>query len=197
MTDTSKEVLYLASKNKHKLEELTAMIGSDFEVRLCTELDPEISWEETGDTFAANAKIKADAVRRLTDCAVLADDSGLEVASLGGAPGVYSSRYAGTDGDDAANNRKLLKELDGVNQREARFVCCLAYVAKDGDTKVFEGYCGGRIIEEARGQHGFGYDPLFAVGGGDRTLAEYSAQEKNTISHRKRALEAFCAEVLG
>lgn len=199
MSIESKEILYLASKNQHKLEELRAILGSSFDVRLCSELDPHIAWEETGSTFSENALIKARVVRSRTSCAVLADDSGLEVEALDGAPGIYSSRFGGVDGDDKRNNQKLLEELEKVDAAaplSARFVCCLAYVSQEGQERIFEGYCHGEITKEARGQEGFGYDPHFVVQGTDRTLAEHGSEEKNAISHRKKALEKFSAEVL-
>lgn len=197
--------LYLASNNRHKLDELAAMLGPRFRVALARELDPAIDWDESGTTFEANARIKAEVVREALaakglSAAVLADDSGLEVLALGGAPGVISSRYAGKDGDDGANNRKLLKELEGVPaaRRAARFVCVLCFVDEQGVERYFRGTCEGRIVENAdaaRGEHGFGYDPLFLVGGGARTLAEMTADEKNAVSHRRNAVEGWLRAV--
>ena len=195
MSHSSKEILYLASRNNHKLQELTEILGGRFDVRLCTELDPNIGWEETGGTFAENATIKALAVKHLTSCAVLADDSGLEVKALGGAPGVYSSRYAGVDGDDEGNNRKLIKEMVSIENRAARFVCHLAYIDGVGKISHFEGYLEGSILKEARGGGGFGYDPLFWVNPEKKALAELSAEEKNQISHRSNALQKFVLEI--
>ncbi len=193
--------LYLASNNRHKLDELAAMLGPRFRVLLARDLDPATSWDESGATFEANARIKAMVVRRQLEArglsaAVLADDSGLEVLALGGAPGVISSRYAGKDGDDVANNRKLLKDLEGVPaaRRAARFVCVLCFVDEEGVESYFRGTCEGRIVENtdaARGEHGFGYDPLFLVGEGGRTLAEMTADEKNGVSHRRHAVEGL------
>lgn len=192
-----RRLLYLASNNPHKAEELRDLTRGLFDVRLAKELDPGIGWDETGTTFAANAKIKADRVRRLTDAAVLADDSGLEVDALAGAPGVYSSRYAGRDGDDRANNAKLLRELADVadERRGARFVCTLYFVDEGGVGHVFRGTCEGRILHEPRGSHGFGYDPLFLVAGDTRAMAEMSEVEKNAISHRGRAVAAWLSSL--
>lgn len=196
-------ILYLASNNSHKLEELKAIAAprlGGLEVRLARDLDPKIDWDETGTTFAANARIKADVVLAAARAqgiraAVLADDSGLEVEALGGAPGVYSARYAGKDGDDAANNAKLLKELAGVpaERRGAKFVCVLHYIDWEGKHATFRGECLGSILMAARGGHGFGYDPLFLVAGTDRALAELPAAEKNAVSHRRRALDEWLA----
>ena len=184
--------LYLASKNIHKVNELKSMIDPTiWDLRSCVTLSPNIKWEESGTTFAENAKIKALAVRQYTEEAILADDSGLEVEALNGAPGIYSSRYAGQDGDDQANNRKLLKELNGVSNRKAQFVCCLVFIDANGKNETFEGKCKGKIIEEEKGIHGFGYDPLFIPEGKAETLAEISDLEKNQISHRKSAFDQW------
>ena len=200
--------LYLASNNAHKAEELSALLadltfgGTKFEVALARALDPALDWDESGSTFAANAQIKADAVRRLTSDAVLADDSGLEVEALGGAPGVHSSRYAGPEATDADNNAKLLGALAGKSlaERRARFVCTLYFlppVAANMGPKVFTGTLPGRITLEPKGAHGFGYDPLFLLeeppAYAHRSLAELPAAAKNAISHRARAFAAFAA----
>jgi XTP/dITP diphosphohydrolase len=191
--------LYLASNNLHKAEELGAMLaqaGQRVTVGLARELAPGIGWDESGDTFLANAKIKADTVRRHTREAVLADDSGLIVDALDGAPGVHSSRYAGKDGDDAANNAKLLRALAGLpaDRRAARFVCTLYFIGADGETQSFSGKCEGSIAFAPQGLHGFGYDPLFLVASaGGRTMAELTAEEKNALSHRRRAFDQFAA----
>ncbi len=187
--------LYLASHNRHKVEELGAMLGGRFRVLGAASLGPGVTWVESGDTFLANARIKADAVRRHTDEAVLADDSGLEVEALGGAPGVHSARYAGKDGDDQANNAKLLAAIRDLPDTAlaARFVCTLYFLDEDGAGHAFTGACRGRLIRHPRGAHGFGYDPLFVVDGFGRTLAELAADEKNRVSHRRAAVDAFCA----
>ena len=144
-----------------------------------------------GETFAGNARLKARALAaRHPGAWILADDSGLEVAALGGAPGVRSARYAGRDGDTLANNALLLKNLKGVSDRTARFTCAIVLIDPEGREHVVEGHCPGRILESPAGAGGFGYDPLFVPDGRDRTFAELPPEEKNAISHRGRALAA-------
>lgn len=192
-------ILYLASNNAHKAEELGAMLKGRFDVRLAKELKPGINWVEDGDTFEANARIKAETVRKYTKEPVLADDSGLMVDALRGAPGVLSARFAGKDGDDEANNAKLLEEIDPLPDRllTARFVCVLHYIDEHGKSHDFRGECRGRIVKTARGAHGFGYDPLFLVDGTDQTMAELPAEQKNAVSHRRRALDKWLAFLEG
>lgn len=191
-------VLYLATKNQGKRREIGAILQGICDVRTMDDLGVDIDWEESGATFHENAAIKARAVSAHTDQWVLADDSGLEVDALGGEPGVHSARWAGTDGDDEANRRKLLEKLEGIpkEKRQARFVCCLALsTSENGFTKsphgvrYFVGALDGSIATKARGLGGFGYDPLFIPKGGRKTLAELSAEEKNVLSHRRRALD--------
>jgi XTP/dITP diphosphohydrolase len=150
--------------------------------------------DEDADTFAGNAAKKALAALAATGLAALADDSGLEVDALGGAPGVRSARYAGPTQDDSANNAKLLGALTAVSdtRRSARFRCALVWVSGDGTRLIAEGTCEGTIAHAPRGSGGFGYDPLFIVGGSGRTMAELSPEEKNRISHRARA----CAKMV-
>ena len=145
--------------------------------------------EETGATFLANARLKARAIAQATGEIALADDSGLEVDALGGDPGVLSARYAGEEASDADNNAKLLAELSGIHgpNRRARFRCVLALVAPDGRELTADGRCEGFVLDAERGAGGFGYDPLFQPEGDTRALAEYSEDEKNSISHRGRA----------
>jgi len=191
---SSPQVLYLASNNAHKGEELKAMLGAAFDVRLARELVPDITWNETGETFLDNARIKAEALRLYTSASILADDSGLQVNALSGAPGVHSSRYAGEDGNDLANNTKLLGALRDVPtaRRQARFVCVLYYINASGEAHSFRGECPGRIAEEPRGTGGFGYDPLFIVDAtGGKSMAELTAAEKNELSHRRKAFDCF------
>jgi XTP/dITP diphosphohydrolase len=158
--------------------------------------------EETGGTFEANARLKAEHYSRFTGDCVLADDSGLEVEALGGAPGVRSARFAGGHGDDAANNRLLLERLQGVpeDRRRARFVCVLA-VARQGVTlATFRGTAAGRILEEPRGAGGFGYDPLFYSPAAGATFAELPPERKGAFSHRGQAvllLTAWWQTVVG
>jgi XTP/dITP diphosphohydrolase len=179
--------LNVATGNAHKIREISEILP-DFEV---VAADPG-DIEENAPDFSGNAFIKARALApkcRGEWC--MADDSGLEVAALGGAPGVRSARYAGEPCDTAANNRLLLENLSGVSDRAARFVCSIALISPSGEEFSVEGRCGGRILEAAAGTDGFGYDPLFLPDGYDRSFAELSSAEKNAISHRGRALAAM------
>lgn len=178
--------LVVATGNAHKLREIgEILLGWNLS---CD--SPDV--EETAATFAGNALIKVrDVAARHPGVWVMADDSGLEVEALGGAPGVHSARYAGKQGDTAANNALLLKNMCGVDDRRARFVCSIALVDPSGKEHSVEGSCKGRILHSAAGGGGFGYDPLFVPDGFDRSFAELSAEEKNSISHRGRALAAM------
>jgi XTP/dITP diphosphohydrolase len=183
--------LVIATRNQGKLREIRRLL-EETEIRVLG-LDafsdlPEV--EEDGETFADNARKKAVTVAQLTGRLTLADDSGLEVMHLGGAPGVHSARYAGADADDAANNRKLLAALAGVSRsgRRGAFVCAMALCGPDGDCRFFSGRLEGILIEEPRGDGGFGYDPLFLVPEYGKTLAELPLEIKNRISHRGQAL---------
>ncbi len=153
----------------------------------------ERAMTESADTFAGNAAIKARGGRDITGLPTLADDSGLVVDALGGAPGVFSARYAGGHGDDEANNRLLLANMAGISdpQRTARFVAALALALPDGREFKSEGTCEGHIGWAPKGNGGFGYDPLFILAGDRRTTAELSREEKNQISHRGKALQAM------
>lgn len=180
--------LLIATRNAHKLEEIRAFLPG-FEL-VGTDGWPEVpDPEETGVTFEENAIIKAEAWSRATGLPALADDSGLEVDALGGAPGIHSARYAGQHGDTAANNAKLLRELAQVpeEQRTARFVCALAFAQPHQPTQVLRGECRGRIIGEQQGRGGFGYDPLFIPEGYQQTFGELPATTKAQLSHRARA----------
>ena len=187
----------IASNNAHKVSEIeNALSFPDWTFQTLKEAGLQSDPAEDADSFEGNARIKAQAVRALApDAAVLADDSGLEVDYLQGAPGVYSSRYAGEDGNDEANNAKLLSELAGVpdEQRTARFVCTLVYISPEGDELVARGTVEGKIGYEERGQEGFGYDPLFFPDafGGEKTFAEVSQAEKSSLSHRGNALRVL------
>lgn len=190
--------LVLASHNAGKLKELQAMLGDAVKVRSVGEFSP-VEPEETGLSFIENAILKARNAARVSGLPALADDSGLAVDALGGAPGIYSARYAEGRGD-AANNAKLLKALESTPEAErgAQFVSVLALVrhADDPLPIVCEGIWEGRILFEARGEHGFGYDPLFWVPERDCSSAELTPEEKNRISHRARAM-AILRERLG
>ena len=146
---------------------------------------------EDGDSFAANALIKARALRELTDMAVIADDSGIEVDALGGAPGIYSARFAGEHGTPEQCNEKMLKSLEGVpfEKRTARYVCAMAFIEPNGCENVFEGTCEGYIIDECRGTNGFGYDPMFYKPEFDKTFGELDSALKDKVSHRYNALK--------
>ena len=181
--------LLIATRNRHKTGELAALLGADFLVEdLTTHPDmPEI--EETGATFLENATLKALAASQYFGDAllVLADDSGLEVDALGGAPGVRSARFAGPGATDPDNTTLLLARLGNTPERAARFRCAIA-IAKDGALAArFEGACEGRILDAPRGCEGFGYDPVFVPQGDTQTFAELPAEAKNRISHRARA----------
>ena len=182
--------LLIASNNAHKITEIKAIVGDFFdEVLSLREAGVEAEVEENGATFADNARIKAEAICQLTGCAALADDSGLMVDALGGEPGVYSARYAGGHGDDAANNAKMMEKMAGVTERGAQFVCSIALARPGVPLVVAEGVCRGNIADAPRGENGFGYDPYFVPEGMTRTFAELPAEIKNGISHRARALE--------
>ena len=177
--------------------EIQDILGPAWEVIGADQLGAPVHWEETGQTFRANALIKAESLRAHTGEGVLADDSGLQVDILEGAPGVYSARYAGAAASDANNLKKLLRVLEGVplNERKARFVCVLCYIDREGKIHYFEGTCEGHIISEAVGAGGFGYDPIFVPEGYQQSFAEIAALEKNRISHRSRALAQFLKHV--
>lgn len=181
--------LLIASRNPHKLEEIKAIFSSEH-LELLSPDDlpglPEV--EEDGDTLEANAVKKAATLAKKAGMWALADDTGLEVSALNGAPGVYSARYAGEDVSYEDNNTKLLSELEGKDDRSARFRSVIALASPSGEAHTVDGICPGRIAEERSGTEGFGYDPLFIPEGEQRSFAEMSAEEKNTISHRARSL---------
>lgn len=185
------QTILLASNNGKKIAELSAILAS-FGIEIKAQRDYGIEdVPETGLTFVENALIKARHAARQSGLPAIADDSGLCVPALGGAPGIYSARYSGEG--DAGNNRKLLAALENVQDRRAYYVCLIVYLrhADDPLPLIAQGLWHGTIALEARGDGGFGYDPLFVPAGDSRTAAEYSAAEKNSISHRARALAAF------
>jgi XTP/dITP diphosphohydrolase len=189
--------LIVATRNAHKTREIQQILGSEFAVcDLCAY--PEISEiAESGTSFEENAKLKAIAVSRKLPGLVIADDSGLEVESLGGAPGIYSARYAGPNATNKEKIDKLLEELTRVgawkDARRARFRCVLA-LARNGEVLgLFEGIVEGRIAGRPRGTNGFGYDPIFVPEGFHQTFGELAPAEKNQLSHRARALEKLRA----
>ena len=187
--------LIIASNNAHKVTEIKAILGDFFEqIQSLRDAGIEIEVEEDADTFEGNALKKATEIFNAVDAdAVLSDDSGLEVDALGGAPGVYSARYAGEGHDDAANNAKILENMKDVpeEKRSCRFVSAVALVRRDRAPIVVRGAVEGRLIYAPQGDNGFGYDPLFFYEPFNRSFAELTPDEKNTVSHRKRALEAL------
>ena len=190
-----KYTMVLASRNKGKLRELQRLLfeclGDVIELKSLDEVGILGEIEENGATFAENALIKARAAAA-SGYIGLADDSGLAVNALDGAPGVYSARFAGEHGNDAANNALLLEKLAGAEDRTAAFVCAFACVFPDGQEPIVaEGRVEGEILKAPRGEGGFGYDPLFYYPAFEKTFAELSAEEKNKISHRGEAVERF------
>jgi XTP/dITP diphosphohydrolase len=186
----TERVLLIGSGNRDKAAELAELLdGLPWVVRSLRDYDPVEEPEEDGATFAENALKKARYYGERFGVACVADDSGLVVDALDGAPGVYSARYAGEDCTYADNNAKLLRALDGVppDRRTARFVCCAAVVFEDETVRLETGTVEGRIADACRGERGFGYDPLFIPQGHDRTFAEITPAEKHAISHRGRA----------
>lgn len=190
--------LIIASNNKKKIKELKSIVEQlGWDVKSLADENIDIEVEEDGLTFEENAEKKAREIyefllnRGENNFAVLADDSGLEVDYLNGAPGVYSARYAGEHGNDSKNNEKLLQELKNVKgkERKGRFVCAIALVNTDGKTNVVRGVAEGIILEQLSGEGGFGYDPLFYYEPAKKTFAELDANEKNKISHRANAIK--------
>ncbi len=182
--------LLAATTNKHKIREFSELIADVKEkVNIITPDSlpafPEI--EENGATFEENSAIKVCAASKYADMAAIADDSGLEVMALDGAPGIYSSRYAGENATDSDRIHKLISELDGKEDRSARFVCVISLAYRGNLVAQFRGEVYGKIIDSPRGETGFGYDPVFVPEGYDRTFAELGAEVKDRISHRARA----------
>lgn len=186
------ETIIAASRNQHKITEIEA-ITRKFGMQIISRDEagiPKFEIEEDGETFEENSFKKANEIMKVCGKITIADDSGLMVDYLGGAPGVYSARFAGEDGNDAKNNEKLLTLLEGVpyKERKGRFVSVITMVFPDGETLTARGECEGHIIEAPAGEHGFGYDPLFVPDGYQRTFAQLLPEEKNQISHRAKAL---------
>ncbi len=179
--------LILASNNPNKLKEMSALLRDRFEVITLAQTGIECEPEETGTTFLENARIKAKTICDLTGFPAVADDSGLCVPALNGAPGIYSARYS-PEHTDKANNALLLKNMEHIDQREAYYMCAIALVFPDGREFTAQGRCDGIILRTPRGKGGFGYDPLFYVPELSKTFAETTPEEKNTVSHRARAL---------
>ena len=191
--------LIIASNNKGKIREIKEMLGAHFDdVLSLREAGIDLDVVEDGKTFIENARKKAhETLRLLPDCAVLADDSGLEVEALGGAPGVYSARFAGEGHDDKANNEKLLCALSDVpdEKRTANFACAMV-LSRTGMPDIEAiGRVYGTILREPHGENGFGYDPLFYYPDFGCTFAEATAEQKNTVSHRRNALDGICEKL--
>lgn len=191
--------LLLATRNPHKTREFAQILGAEFELRDLSSHPELLAIEETGLTFAENAILKAVATSRHFPDLVVADDSGLEVDALNGAPGIYSARYAGDGASDNENVAKLLAKLGkhpGDRPHSARFRCVLALAREGKVLGTFEGVVEGMIADAPRGSAGFGYDPVFQPVGSTQTLAEISSAEKNLISHRARAIHLLRAELV-
>ena len=187
-----KKKIVVASGNAHKIKEIAAMLP-DYEIVGYKQFaDFEI--EETGKTFYDNALIKAKSVAERLNLPALADDSGLCVDALNGAPGIYSARYAG-DGVDEHNNELLLKNMKGVTDRRAKFVCCMVYYDVNGEILSATGEVKGEILTERQGEHGFGYDPIFYSYELAKPMGKASAEEKNSVSHRHRALTEIIKKI--
>tara|TARA_E500000331_G_scaffold211867_1_gene203061 strand:- start:257 stop:862 length:606 start_codon:yes stop_codon:yes gene_type:complete len=188
-----KRKIVIATMNNHKVSEIKAFIGDCYDV-MTQDAFSIPSVPETGKSFEENALIKANLVAKKTNLLTLADDSGLEVDLLGGNPGIYSARYAGPNSSDDENNKKLIEELDKYKGRKilARFHCVIALVDPSAHTpKIFHGTWEGRIIFDQRGNHGFGYDPLFYIDEHKCTAAELPQEEKNILSHRAKAMKSL------
>lgn len=187
-----KKKLVFATNNAHKLDEIRAILGDKVEVLSLKDIHCEADIPETADTLEGNAALKAEYIYRNYGLDCFADDTGLEVEALEGAPGVYSARYAGGEGHDSeANMKKLLAELEGKSNRKAQFRTAICLI-EGGTEYLFEGVVKGEIIEKKRGCSGFGYDPVFVPEGYTETFAEMGSEEKNKISHRARATQKLC-----
>jgi XTP/dITP diphosphohydrolase len=193
--------LLIATNNAGKIRELTALLSNlPLRLRRLSEFPQIVEVEETGETFAANAELKARLYSRQTNLWTLADDSGLEVDALNGAPGVLSARYGGANATDAERNARLLAALNETDDphRTARFICTIAIYEPEAETmKLFTGSCEGRIARHPRGDNGFGYDPLFVPDGYAQTFGELPDELKQQLSHRARALQAVRAYLRG
>lgn len=184
--------LVFATNNAHKLEEIRAILGDKVEILSLNDIDCHADIPETADTLEGNAELKAAYIYTNYGLDCFADDTGLEVEALNGAPGIYSARYAGGEGHDSeANMKKLLTEMAGKTNRNAQFRTAICLI-ENGNKHLFEGIVKGRIIEAKRGNSGFGYDPVFIPEGYNETFAEMGNTEKNKISHRARAVAALC-----
>ena len=186
-----KKKLVVATNNAHKLEEIAAILGNEMDLLSLKDIQCNVDIPETANTLEGNARQKAMYIYENYGMDCFADDTGLEVEALDGAPGVFSARYAGDGHDSEANMQKLLAELDGKENRKAQFRTAICLIMH-GKEYLFEGIVKGIIIKEKRGNTGFGYDPIFVPEGHSLTFAELGKDIKNTISHRARAVEKLC-----
>ncbi|MGL1903890.1 MAG: RdgB/HAM1 family non-canonical purine NTP pyrophosphatase [Fibrobacterales bacterium] len=191
-----KQTIVIATGNQGKLKEFYAILGSDnFEFKSLKDIGFTDEIIEDGDTFEANARIKAVAVQKFCNLPVMADDSGIEVDALDARPGIYTARFAGEHATDQQNNDKLLSELSGNTNRGAQFVCALCYLDGTGSETIVRGEVKGSIVVSPRGIHGFGYDPLFVPNEYDKTFAEMSMVEKKSLSHRGEAIKKIVPQL--
>lgn len=186
-----KKRFVVATNNTHKLEEIAAILGGEIELLSLKEIHCHADIPETTNTLEGNARQKARYIYENYGMDCFADDTGLEVEALNGAPGVFSARYAGDEHNSEANMQKLLHNLEGMHNRKAQFRTVICLILK-GEEYFFEGIVKGKIIEEKRGNAGFGYDPIFVPDGHDLTFAELGSDIKNNISHRAKAIEKLC-----
>lgn len=186
-----KKKLVFATNNAHKLEEIASILGDKIELLSLKDIHCQADIPETSDTLEGNAIQKAEYIHQHYGMDCFADDTGLEVEALNGAPGIYSARYAGEGHDSEANMKKLLENMQDKENRKAQFRTAICLIM-DGETHLFEGIVKGEIIKEKKGGAGFGYDPIFVPEGYDLTFAELGNDIKNTISHRAKAVEKLC-----
>lgn len=187
--------IVIASNNKNKIKEFKKIFeDTKFELISMEEIGFNEDIEETGTTFKENALIKAKTISEKFNVISIADDSGLEVEALNKEPGIYSARYAGENKNDDDNNKKLISKMIGITNRSARYVCAICFYMPNGKYIITEDTCNGYIIEEPKGNNGFGYDPHFMIPTFNKTMAEITIEEKNTISHRSKALEKLKSE---
>lgn len=186
-----KRKLVFATNNQHKLEEVSQILGDKIELLSLKDINCDTDIPETADTLEGNALLKAEYVYNNYNLDAFADDTGLEIEALNNEPGVFSARYAGEDKSAEANMLKVLHELQGIENRKARFRTAISLIL-DGKKYLFEGIIEGQIIKEKRGEAGFGYDPIFMPDGYDKTFAELGTDIKNTISHRAIAINKLC-----
>lgn len=192
MDQTARPTLVFATHNAHKVAEVQALLGDAYHVQSLTDIGCHEDIVEDAPTLEGNARIKARHVAEHYGLDCFADDTGLEVSALNGAPGVLSARYAGTDKDPEANMDRLLAELSGATDRSAQFRTAICLI-RSGEERLIEGICAGTILDARSGAQGFGYDPIFQPEGHDRSFAEMSTAEKNAISHRGRAVRQMVA----